>query len=879
MKHMNIRTIVVAISVFLVSVAGGAIFAETAQAAPVLVVKTTVINDMQPTIIGMALAECLANDTSLQDSSYWLAFDRISASNASSGQWYNTPPVNGPQNDAHISYLYPPNVGFTHCSDSTFITNAVKTVGFDSTIGGLCGLDFGRVNGSDCINGSGDFKQLHHLSFDTYYGMIKTLNKAGVLTDVQRYLFYMQSMITSCNATISDSPGNPEYTWTADVVELVNNQGVVTTGVNYIGTAKASDRRDIAGSPNTKNLRCDEMAKMAKQFAPMYAAYLTVNKDVKDPPIIDVALDKGTVTSSSGTKTTCAIATIGWVVCPVVNFMATMADGTKGVLDGMLEIKATSLFDTTGSSGSLYSYWQQMRNIANILFVIGFLVIIYSQITGAGVSNYGLKKLLPKLIIVAVLVNVSFWLCAVAVDLSNLLGYSLDGLLGGALQQGAISDPSGLLTGGTPFASLTGKVLAGGIVFVAGAAALYFFLGALVTGLIGMLFAAITAVIVIGIRAALITLLIVISPLAMAALLLPNTESLTKKWLDLFKGLLLVFPVISLLYGAGKLASRVLQAPSGDFGILINFIGAILPFIMLFAGYSVLKKALDAVNGAGAFIGGIGKVRGMAESKGKSAAENSTLGQASKYTQNKLAQRQSLIRSGAYTGRGGKLNPGNWSSSAHRAFNRGKISGEFGNKMAASGVKLADDQTEEEVKAAEVLQQSTMIHSQRIAAAASGSYQDKSGKMVKVSRNEREAAVKYAMTAGAFDERGDVLKGAHDMDARQLRAVAAGARAKGDGAVYGQVALGQLEQGLAGSDPTAIKAFLDTATTSQIEKGELSIQTAMTDTKTAAYVKDQANASTAAKAKMNAMLTKYKTENAQEWSGVKQAVRDELDKI
>ena len=70
-----------------------------------------------------------------------------------------------------------------------------------------------------------------------------------------------------------------------------------------------------------------------------------------------------------------------------------------------------------------------MRDFANIIFIIGFLIIVFSQLTSFGVSNYGIKRLLPKIIIAAILVNVSFYICAIAVDLSNILGNSLRGIL------------------------------------------------------------------------------------------------------------------------------------------------------------------------------------------------------------------------------------------------------------------------------------------------------------------------------------------------------------------------------------------------------------------------------------------------------------------
>ncbi|QQR51771.1 hypothetical protein IPF89_04465 [Candidatus Saccharibacteria bacterium] len=77
--------------------------------------------------------------------------------------------------------------------------------------------------------------------------------------------------------------------------------------------------------------------------------------------------------------------------------------------------------------------------------------------------------------------------------------------------------------------------------------------------LAALLALALTVLILIG-RQALIILLIVISPLAFVAYLLPNTENLFKKWYKLFSTLLLLFPIVALVFGASKLASTILSA-------------------------------------------------------------------------------------------------------------------------------------------------------------------------------------------------------------------------------------------------------------------------------------------------------------------------------
>src|SRR5680860_295958 len=106
-------------------------------------------------------------------------------------------------------------------------------------------------------------------------------------------------------------------------------------------------------------------------------------------------------------KTSCAIpGGIGWIVCPVVNFLAWTADSAFSLLnDNFLKTNPAIFGDTTQAA------WGSMRSIANVAFVIAFLIIIFSQITSVGITNYGIKKLLPRIIIAAILVNLSFIIC------------------------------------------------------------------------------------------------------------------------------------------------------------------------------------------------------------------------------------------------------------------------------------------------------------------------------------------------------------------------------------------------------------------------------------------------------------------------------------
>ena len=254
-------------------------------------------------------------------------------------------------------------------------------------------------------------------------------------------------------------------------------------------------------------------------------------------------------------KTTCAIPGIGWIVCPILNLLAQLVDGAYSFVAALLKVQPVVMDPNSG----LFKAWSVMRNFANVAFVIAFLIIIFSQVTSFGITNYGIKRMLPRLIIAAILVNVSFWVCSLAVDLSNIGGSSLKALFDTIGQGLSLPNADNGFNSGTQWQGIVGGLLGGTVLL---GAALYIGLSALIPVLLACLIAILAVFLVLIIRQALIILLIVISPLAFVAYLLPNTESLFTRWRRLFTTLLILYPVVSLIFGAAALASKIVMGGS-----------------------------------------------------------------------------------------------------------------------------------------------------------------------------------------------------------------------------------------------------------------------------------------------------------------------------
>ena len=291
---------------------------------------------------------------------------------------------------------------------------------------------------------------------------------------------------------------------------------------------------------------------------------------------------------------------VGWFVCPATQLIAERMDGVLDIIKSFL-IVHTLQTDTT-KNNPIYEIWQKVRDVSNVCFVLVFLLIIYAQITNQGLSNYGIKSMLPRLIIGAILVNVSYWISGSLVDTSNVLGSSIQQFFTdvrhGLSSHGRLGDE-------LSWTGVTGVVLAGGGVLgkvVVANGGIGPSLTLLTTMLVGAIVAAIVAMVVLAMRQALITLCIIVAPLAFVAYVLPSTNKYFDKWKDLFATMLLMFPLISFIFGAAQLAGYAIIANAGDsitqiiIGLAVQVAPiAITPLIIKLSG-NLLGKLAGIVN-------------------------------------------------------------------------------------------------------------------------------------------------------------------------------------------------------------------------------------------------------------------------------------------
>ena len=314
--------------------------------------------------------------------------------------------------------------------------------------------------------------------------------------------------------------------------------------------------------------------------------------------------------STDAEETACqkGASNLGWIVCPIIQ---ALSDAAGNLYEDVVS-PALNMESELTNNDSVKSAWSTFRNIANTAFVILLLVVILSQVTGLGISNYGIKKILPKIIVTALLVNFSFIICQICLDASNIVGVNIRHLFESLETEVGSSITTTISSGeSSTFNIDAGLVvgIAGGLgglaaILIAGWVILIPVLITLITTVVSLLF----AFVLLYVRKAIIILLVAISPLAFVCYALPNTKKLFDKWLKAMEGMVLLYPICGALIGAGDYAGHLLLSASSASNadsliVLAALLVTVVPFFLV---PSLLRGSFKALGSIGAAIGGFG---------------------------------------------------------------------------------------------------------------------------------------------------------------------------------------------------------------------------------------------------------------------------------
>lgn len=260
--------------------------------------------------------------------------------------------------------------------------------------------------------------------------------------------------------------------------------------------------------------------------------------------------------------------------------------------------------------------WTVVRDLCNMFFVVILLVIAIATILR--IESYNYKRFLPKLIIMAVLINFSKMIAGVIIDFFQILLTTFVDAFGGVLQ-GNIVHALGLqyLLNINP--DELPKPEEGIDMW-----GVFFALVAVIIALVVTFVVILVMTVILAFRIVMLWLLVVLSPLAYLLAAFPRGESYAKQWWDLFIKWVTVGPLIAFflwlaLYILSDSAVSLVKAtnPGGgatDFHALASSFGTgdflqgfIIAIALLVAGMVLASQIGGA---AGAFAAGaVGRLK------------------------------------------------------------------------------------------------------------------------------------------------------------------------------------------------------------------------------------------------------------------------------
>ncbi len=318
------------------------------------------------------------------------------------------------------------------------------------------------------------------------------------------------------------------------------------------------------------------------------------------------AVDDNSCESKSGV--------MGWILCPVITALDGLFNWIDTQIQALLEIDESRYTDE-----NLKRAWSNIRNIAYLILIPIMLVMVIGTALGFEIfSAYTIKRALPRMVIAVIFITLSWYIVTFLIGLSNVVGTGTLGIITApfrSIQPAACQD--GPLTLSCLFSApgysdgVGGGDILQSILLLPQAAAGIIGLVVFLILYGGMLIIAIGAgFLVLLARQLFLLALILVAPLAILAWIFPGNDGLWKAWWSVLSKLLLMFPLIMLLIGVGRIFALIINEAGGGGleGTLLNPILKLGAYILPYAAIPLTFK----------FAGGLfGNLAGVVNNKEK----------------------------------------------------------------------------------------------------------------------------------------------------------------------------------------------------------------------------------------------------------------------
>ncbi|MFH0804536.1 MAG: hypothetical protein V1896_02960 [Candidatus Zambryskibacteria bacterium] len=344
---------------------------------------------------------------------------------------------------------------------------------------------------------------------------------------------------------------------------------------------------------------------------------------------------------------------------------------------------ATNIGDPNGVGGAITKAWATLRDVANMCFIFVLLFAAFKAMFDTNFGNFG--KTVKDIIIVALLINFSLFFSKVVIDASNIVAV---GFYNSISSNTITRDGTQVKSISAGYENMLGvHTFYGTDVLGAGDLDAP---GILVFGILSSVFMLITAVMLLmaGImflaRFIILIFLMILSPLALIAFIIPGQKKHFEDWKDsllaqsffaplYFALTWVVFKVGDSLLGAlgkpaGATFSQITTNPKSAMALIVNFtliVGLAIAAPILskqMASKGATGGAFKAISGGigGVAMGGtawatrntVGRVSGLVSEKKREEWSKSTLGRAGLWVADKGKKGSFDVRGVAGTGLG-----------------------------------------------------------------------------------------------------------------------------------------------------------------------------------------------------------------------------------
>jgi hypothetical protein len=251
-------------------------------------------------------------------------------------------------------------------------------------------------------------------------------------------------------------------------------------------------------------------------------------------------------------KSRCAVTGLqALLICPAMRTTGGLTQAGLNIIQKSMVLNPKFTNSRTKGGFVLYSSWVEFRNISNLILIIAFMIMIAAYVTNRQLDVYNLRKMLPKFIVIAILINASFLIMQVAVDISNIVGVGMFSLL------------SNIMPFNYDVMKTVSTVLAGGLIIGSVALAPLIGIAVLIPVILCAMLSVVIMVVMLALRDSAFIVLLVLTPVALISLLFPNSDRFYQVWKKSIWTILIIPPMIGLTFGSGKFLSGLMFQVGG----------------------------------------------------------------------------------------------------------------------------------------------------------------------------------------------------------------------------------------------------------------------------------------------------------------------------